>query len=309
MKQEEKKVLIEFFGKTLNLTAEDVAPIFETKGDDEELKSDALNVLLQHDAARIKKFKDDEKLSHDKGYKKAQAESLLKLEKAIKEKFEFDSDKQGLDLIEEIVTSKTKAPELEEDKVKIHPAYTKLEKETTKRLKEVEETFKQKIEEREKEIAKKETLNMVKKSTIAELKKLNPNFGTKDDSKINNQIDLLLMKDLEQFEYITQNDETIVMKEGKRLEDQHGKPITFEALVKDKAAKHWDFTEGEARSGAGASNDDAAKAAAAKAAGKIAYKGKLPKNEAEFNSLFAAEKDADQRVALMEEFEASQQAV
>jgi len=59
MKKSEKDTLITFFGKTLNLTAEDVAPIFEEKGDDHELKSDALKVLLGHDATRVKTFKDE----------------------------------------------------------------------------------------------------------------------------------------------------------------------------------------------------------------------------------------------------------
>src|SRR6478736_2638624 len=106
MKADEKKLLIEFFGKTLNLTAEDVAPIFETKGDDEELKSDALSVLLKHDAARVTKLKGDvatiEKDQFDKGYKKAEAVVLQKLEKDVKEKFGVSSDKQGLELFEEI---------------------------------------------------------------------------------------------------------------------------------------------------------------------------------------------------------------
>lgn len=313
MNKSEKEILVQFFGKTLNLTAEDVAPIFEEKGDDHELKQDALKTLLTFDADRVKTIKGDvskiEKDQFDKGYKKAQAEILPKFEKQIKEKFSFDSDKQGLELFEELITSKTKAPELEEDKVKIHPAYTKLEKEAAKKLKEAEDAWSKKIEDREKEIAKKETLNQVKKSTLAELNKLNPIYGTKDESKINNQIDYLLMKELDQYDYLIQNGETIVMKEGKRLEDQHGKPVTFETLIKEKAAQHWDFSDGKERQGAGADNDAAAKAKAAAAAGKIVYKGTLPKSEAEFNTLFANEKDSQQRIALMEEFEASQQTV
>jgi hypothetical protein len=311
MNSKEKSILIEFFGKTLNLTAEDVAPIFEKKGDDEELKSDALTVLLKHDATRVKTFKDEvataEKAAFDKGHKKAASEILPKLEKSIREKFDFDSEKQGLDLIEEIISSKTKVPEMEDDKVKIHPAYTKLEKESAKRQKDIEAEWTKKLEDKEKEIARKEVLGTVKKSTIAELSKLNPVFGTKDDQKINNQIDQLLMKDLEQYDYLDQNGQMIVMKEGKRLEDEHGKPVTFESLVKAKASKHWDFAEGQNRAGAGASNDDAAAAAAAAAAGKK-YKGPIPKTEEEFNKIFPTLKDSDERIELTELFEQSQKA-
>lgn len=312
MKKEEKGILIEFFGKTLNLTAEDVAPIFETKGDDEELKSDALSILLKHDATRVSKLKGDiatlEKEKFDKGYKTAEGKILPKLEKDLKEKFGIDSDKQGIELFEEIIAAKTKAPELEEDKVKTHPIFLKAEKEAAKKIKDAEDAWAAKMDAREKEIAKKEILSIVKSKTVEELNKLNPIFGTNDKQKINNQIDFLLIKDIEQFDFLIQDNQTIVMKEGKRLEDAHGKPITFEALVKEKAAQHWDFGDGSGRAGAGASNDDAAAAAAAAGKGKAKYKGQLPKNEDEFNKVFPTVLDAEQRVALVEEFEASQTA-
>ncbi len=311
MKKEEKESLIEFFGKTLNITAEDVAPIFEEKGDDHELKTDAVKTLLKFDADRVAKLKGDvakvEKDQFDKGYKKAQAEILPKLEKQVKEKYSIDSDKQGLDLFEEIITLKTKTPELEVDKVKAHPEYMKLEKEADKKLKEAEAVWTKKIEDREKEIAREKTLSTVKKAAMAELKKLDPIFGTTDENKINNQIDHLLMKGLEQFEFVIQNDEMVAMKDGKRLEDAHGKPITYSELIKTEASKHWDFGDGKERSGSGANNDDAAGAGSKGAAGKK-YKGQLPKSEEEFNQKFATEKDPEQRVALMEEFEASKTA-
>lgn len=112
------------------------------------------------------------------------------------------------------------------------------------------------------------------------------------------------MGDIKSYEFIDQNGELIVMKEGKRLEDLHGKPISFDALIKENAAKHWDFEEGTGRAGAGADNDAAAKAAAAAAKAGKKYKGELPKTEEEFGRIFPTLTDPEQRAALAEEFEA-----
>lgn len=304
MNAAEKKILTAFLGKTSNIPAETFASLFTKKEDEtEELNDKALDILLNDHAETVKTAKANEKLLFDNGYKKAQIEVLSKLEKDLSEKFEFKSDKKGLELIEEIVISKTKAPELDEDKVKIHPLFIKTEKESAKKIKELEESFKTKFEEREKELAREQTFNTVTKKATDLLKTFKPIFGTADEAKIQNQIERLLMGDIKSYEFLDQNGELIVMKEGKRLEDLHGKPISFEALIKENAAKHWDFEEVTGRAGAGANNDEAAKAAAAKLAGKK-YKGDIPKTEEEFGRVFPTIIDPEQRAAFVDEYEA-----
>lgn len=304
MTKAEHKILTAFLGKTLNITTDEVAQLFVKNGEDEELKPDSLKDLLAHDATRVKAFKDESDEKFLNGQKKATKEMGTLRDKEIKTKFEFDSDKIGVELIEELIAAKTKVPDLDDEKVKIHPVYTKAEKEFQKKLKEQEDNFKAQFEAKEKENARKETLSEMKKTATAELKKFKPIFGTNDEAKIQLQIDRLLMSDLDQYDYIKQDGQTIVMKDGKRLEDKHGKPILFDALVKDVASRNWEFETGESREGSGGDNDDAAKKAAA-AAGKTIYTGKLPTNDEEFSATFKTLKTAEERIAFTDAVEGS----
>ena len=308
MNKAEKTILQAFFGKTLNLTAEDVAPIFETKGDDEELKEDALKFLLGHDATRIKTIKDEvatsEKTGFDKGYKKAQAEVLPGLEKKIKEKFNIDSDKQGLELIEELVAAKANANVLEEDKVKVHPAFLKREKELLAQIETEKATLEKKLKDREDEIVSERTFESIVSSadrTLDSLKAILP----KDADKAKNQKQLLV-NELKGYKYEKQGEQIVILKpDGKRLEDLHGKPIDFDTLVKETASKYWDFEVATPRQGAGATNDSTNNGNQT----ANTYKGAIPTNDAEYSKAFNSLTSKEDRVALLNAYEASQQKV
>jgi hypothetical protein len=310
MKAEEKKAITEVLEKTLNISTGEVDQLFEENGTEYELKKDFQKKLLDHNVDRVKKFKDAEEIAFKNGQKKATKEFGDNRDKEIKEKFGIDSEKIGVELVEEIVTTKSKAGELDAEKIKIHPEYLKAEKEFSKKLKETEEALTKKYEDREKEIAGEKTFGNVTSQATDILKGLKPVFGTADEAKIKNQIERGLMSDLKQYDFVVNGKEIVVMKkDGKRLEDEHGKAVTFDALIKETSARHWDFEDGTEREGSGASNDAAKKAAAAKAAsGAIKYKGQLPKNEDEYFETFANEKDPAQRVALYDEYEASKAA-
>lgn len=305
MNKAEKTILQAFFGKTLNLTAEDVAPIFETKGDDEELKADALNFLLGHDVTRIKAIKDEvatsEKTGFDKGYKKAQAEVLPNLEKKIKEKFALDSDKQGLELIDELVAAKANANVLEEDKVKVHPAFLKREKELLKQIEDEKAVLEKKFQDREDEIVSEKTFSEIVGLSDRTLETLKP-ILPKDAEKAKNQKQLLV-NELKGFKYDKQGDQVVILKaDGKRLEDEHGKPVSFDTLIKNTASKYWDFESGTERQGAGANNDTANNGNAT-----TGFKGVVPKNDAEYSVAFNNAKTKEERADLITAYEASQQ--
>lgn len=305
MKAEEKKAITEVFEKTLNISTGEVDQLFEENGTEFELKKDATKKLLEFNVEKVKKSKEAEEIAFKNGQKKATKEFGENRDKEIREKFGIDSDKIGVELVEEIVTTKSKAGELDAEKIKIHPEYLKAEKDYSKKLKETEEALNKKYEDREKEIAGEKTFGNVTSQATEILKALKPVFGTADESKIKNQIDRGLMVDLKQYDFIINDNKeiTVMKKDGKRFEDEHGKAVTFDALVKETSARHWDFEDGTEREGSGASNDAAKKAAAAKASGAIKYKGILPKSETEYFDAFAAEKDPAQRVALSEESE------
>lgn len=312
MKKAEKELLVGFLGKTLNMPSDKVESLFtqeDPKSDEFDFAADADKTLIAADAERVKAFKEKETKEFQSGYKKAKAEVLTDFEKQISEKFDVKSDKLGLELIEEIVTSKTKAPEIEADKVKVHPEYLNLEKSLNAKLKETEKTWEKKFADREAELAKAQVFSKITKKAEEQLQKLNPILPS-DQTKANNQKSLLF-KDLKDYQFTENGDELVISdKDGKRLEDDHGKPITFEALIKKHAEGYWDFKEGEDRSGSGADNDAAAKAKAAAAAGKK-WTGKVPANDMEFQQEFAklaGAENAESRIALMEIYEASQKA-
>lgn len=310
MKKTEKETLIAFLGKTSNMPAETVASLF-TKNEDgtEDLNDKALDILLKDHADAVQAAKDKEKTMFDNGYKKAQVEVLSKLEKEISDKFEVKSDKKGIELIEEIVTVKTKVPELDEDKIKVHPVFTKAEKEYQKKLKEQEDLYKAEIDKKDKDFARKETMSKIKSKVISKLEEeIKPIFGTTDKNKQRNQIDRLLMPDIEQLDFIEQDDEIIIMKEGKRLEDKHGKPISFDSFIKENASKHWEFEQGQQRQGSGADNDDHLKGKTnlgKGSDGKITWTGEIPKSDADYSRIFNTLKTSEERIAFDDAVEAA----
>lgn len=317
MKASEKETLIAFFGKTLNLTAEDVAPIFEKKGDEEELKPDALKTLLAHDATRIKALKDEvatvETESFNKGYKKAQGEALTKWEKEIKEANGIKSDKKGLELITEIVKAKAEPGTLDADKIKTHPDYLKMEKELNDKIELTKTEWESKYNKRETELSAEKTFSTIMDKANKTLEALKPVLP-KDSEKAKNQKQLLI-NELKGLTYEEKNGELIILKsDGKRLEDAHGKPVKFEDLVKDTAAKYWDFESGEGRNGSGADNNVGGTKVGnvikttADGSTTVKWGGQVPKNDAEYEAAFKTTTNAEERMALLDAYEAASKA-
>lgn len=310
MNKAEKEFLADVFGTTLNMPAEKVESLFtqkDPKSDEFDLATDAKKLVLDANVERVKGFKDKQDTEFKNGFKKAKAEERSTFEKEIKEKYsELKSDKVGLELIDDLVSLKAKAPEIEADKVKLHPEYLNLEKTLNNKLKETETALNKKFTDREEELAKAQVFSNVTKKAQEHLKKLNPILPS-DQAKADRQLQLLY-SDLKKYGYTDNKGELVIMGEdGKRLEDEHGKPISFEALVAKRAGEYWDFAEGDDRSGAGASNDAAAKAKAA-AAGKK-WEGKVPSNDEEFSKEFAklsGSEHAEKRVQLLDAYEESQ---
>lgn len=307
MKAEEKKIIDAFIGKTLNLSAEESASLFKKNGDDEELQPEALKTLLESHAKGVKAAKEKEKELFDNGYKKASADLLGKRDKALKEKYGLvDSEKEGDELLDEIISIKTKADTLDEEKVKVHPLYLKMEKEKNKEIEKARKEGEEKLNAREQEIASEKMFSEILSFTDTELAALKPILPA-DPAKAKNQKGLLV-SDLKGFKYEKIGDDYFMIKpDGKRLEDDHGKPVTLKNFVKETSSKYWDFENGESKSGSGGSNDDEARAAAAgAAAGKTKWTKAIPKNDAEFSKTFATLKTPEERIAFTEAYESSQ---
>lgn len=305
MKASEQKIITAFLGKTLNMPTEKVAELFKKNGEEEELQPEALDALLKEDALRVKTFKDENQTHFENGQKKATKEFGTNRDKEIKTKYGIDSDKIGLDLVEEILTKKLAAETLDAEKVKSHPEYLKLEKDADKKAKDIEAALNKKFEDREKELAAEKTFTNVLSDADKHLAVIKP-ILPKDAERAKNQ-KKLLEGDLKGFTYQDIDGQRVVFKpDGKRLEDLHGKPISFEELVKQTAAKYWDFETGESRQGSGADNDGNNGNNSGGAKNKWA--GEVPKNDdefsREFNKLTGAE-NAEKRVQLLDAYESS----
>ena len=102
-------------------------------------------------------------------------------EKQLKETFETESEKTGLDLITEILTAKTseagKKGQLTDDDVKKHPVYQAAEKAFKKQLTEKETEYETKLTEVESAAKKAQTFSSVKDNALAILEGLNPIYA------------------------------------------------------------------------------------------------------------------------------------
>lgn len=295
------KLLSAFFGRTLNLTDAEVAELLYSNSDGTELKPDALDNILNKDTLRIQKFKDERQVYHDNGYKKAQKEALTKLENDIKEAFEISSDSKGIDLIQEIVNAKVSTTEgMAEEKVKVHPTYTKAINELNKKIKETEGAWKDKYEAREKDLSKQNAFQGVKskaKNILESLKPILPSDNTKAEKQLT-----WFFQELGQFEFDDQEGTILIMKDGKLLEDGHGNRINFDAFIKEKAASIWDFQQGTAKTGTGNGKDG--KALPAIVAGQTDLK--VPKDKLELSRMISEAKTPEERVAISDAWEKAQ---
>lgn len=238
-------VLKDFAVKSLNLTDEQFAEIVYSD-DKGTVKEDAIQRLLALDAERIKNAKsiakDRETELHDKGYKKAQAESLIKFEGSLKEQFGVESTSQGIDLVKEIIAKISKDTNLDDDKVKLHPLYLQLERKVgTDFVAKAEfEKVKGEFDGYKSQVEKDKVNSIVINDALRDFRSLKPVLS-KDPSKALNQ-EQRFLNELKSFEYEVQSDGNHVVKiDGKRLENAQGHPVLFRDFVKQRAELQFDF--------------------------------------------------------------------
>lgn len=289
MTKEEINFVTGLVSKTVGTPATEAASLlFDVKEDGSgELKPTALQTLLDKDAARVQAFKNEATQAHDKGYKKAQGEALTKFEKDLKDKFGITSEKQGLDLIEHVVTEKLKTTgdEKDEEKIKRSSVYLSMVEKLNKEKTDAVKAETDKYNELQTRIQKESTFKSV--SDIAldfiknELKPILPE-GKTADGKSKAEIQLQkFVKDLtSEYEFEIKDGKTLISKDGKLLENAHGHMLDFKEVVKAKASEVWDFKTGEDRSGAGNRNDPPGAGN-----GNKGYSGPVPKSQEEYLQL------------------------
>jgi len=240
-------ILNAFLSKTLNMTDEQLSEMLyntDEKGE-KNIKEDALDVLLQADAGRISSIKAKNQEYFDNGYKKAQKETLSKVESEFREKTGFNSDKQGLDLFldysESLKNQKTK---LSDDEFKLDKRFLEAEKQWKSKIEQEVNTVKTDYE------GKLSSYEKEKKSAVlsAGINKIISGLDVvlpKSETAKNNQVKAFSQLLMSSNEFDINGDDVIVKKDGARLEDKHGNMIAFDDFVKQNAYNYFEKAEAQ----------------------------------------------------------------
>ena len=220
-----------------------------------------ISKILELDTQRVEKLKTSggKDGTFQDGYTKAKKEVLSDFEKQLKETFETESEKTGLDLITEILTAKTseagKKGQLTDDDVKKHPVYQAAEKAFKKQLTDKETEYKTKLSEVESAAKKAQTFSIVKDNALAILEGLNPIYAK--NPKVATTIKNQFLNELQGFDFEKQADGSwLVTKDGKVVEDGHGHSKSFEDIIKETSENYFEFQENNGGQNAGNENKD-----------------------------------------------------
>lgn len=260
-----------------------------------------LATLISLDKARIVKLKEDtEKDSYQKGYKKAQGESLTAAENEFKEKYGVETNLKGAELIDHIIKEQlTKAGKVDvsnDEEVKKSSVYQAMEKKLLKEMKDLKEAGEAKVKELETTYKKEGTFNKVGQSAIEILTGLQPILPKNATVAETYKRDFL--NELKGYEYEEKDGKILVSKDGKLLEDGHGNTLSWEDHVKKIAGNRFEFAVNNNGENSGDKNDPKKKDQ------PVAYPAGInkPKNEDELSAIMNNDKlkAAEKRVVLNE---------
>lgn len=254
---EDQKILVGLLSKALKLDNGKIAEILNSEKTDDE----KLNEFLEIDAERIEKLKTSasgDKMTFQERYAKTKKEVLEALETQLKENYNIDSDKTGLDLIGEIVSENLKTnggAEITEDDVKKHPTYHAAVRDYKKQLADKEAEHTTKLNEIETNQKKAVALSSVKEKANTLLSTLDPILS--QNANVANTIKNNFLRELEGYDYDVQEDGSIIVtKDGKTIDDKHGHAKAFDDLVKETAGNWFDFKGNNGGENAGNKNKD-----------------------------------------------------
>lgn len=272
-----KKVLRAFLVKVTKKPVGDIDAILAAS--DTEDDDTLVDKLAEVDKARISELtKPKAGQTFQDGYKKAKAEVLTELEGKLKEKYELESDATGEELVDAIVTSKSKAAgkakELTDDDVRRHPVFQTAEKAHKAALKTVETEFTGKLTAAEQKAARTATLGQVSSKALDMLNAMNPALPA--NPKVAENLKRAFLQTFDGYEYDLQDNgnRVVVMdKDRKVVDDGHGNSLDFEKMVKDSAANYFEFKahNGGGNAGNGSADKGAGGAPAAGGAAGVVY--------------------------------------
>ena len=242
----EQKLLNESLSKLFKIDSEMLASLYNEAGELTDFSK-----ILELDADRIKEYK----TQNDSQYKRGIKEGASKIEKEIREKYEFDSDLVGVDLIDSLVVKKIEEASQSHKDISKHPEYIKLQVSIDKQLKDRDKEWESKLTEKEKEFNKAKLFDRVRDRALANLDSRKP-ILPEDPRKAQKWKDTYL-SELRNGNYMEDGDNIIVLDaEGKPLQTAHGKPVTFDEYEKEIADGYFEYPVAGARSSSGNKEQD-----------------------------------------------------
>ncbi len=260
-----------------------ILPTDETVFDAEAFRT----AVLEKDTAKVARGKE----KFEQGYSKAKAEVLAGFEAELRSKFEIAEDLRGVDLVAKIAEEQAKSNPSYEN-VTTHPDVIKLLNDKESAFKKSLDDLKGEYEEKEKTFQKERVFEKVSTNAFTILDSLKPILSN-DAQRANNQKRILL-QELKGYDFQENQGVITVLKDGKRLENEHGHGVTFEQLVKEKAEAYFDFQASDKRetpAGGGSGQEHIS----------------IPKNEVEYAKVMSDRSiPIEDRRKIQNEYEASQ---
>ena len=252
-----KTIITGLLSKAYNYDNGKIAELFKDGETElsEQQQTEILNKILEIDAQRVENIKKsvDKKDAFQDGFKKAKSEVLTGFEKGLKEKFGIESDKTGLELIEEVVSKKSEGGQggdVTEDAIKRSKVFQDMESNLKKQVTTVKTEYETKINEIQDGYKAEKTFSNVSQKALQIFNGLNP-ILPQNKTVADNQVKFFV-NTLKDFKFDVQDERIVVMdKDGKVIEDGHGNSRSFEDIVKETASGLFEFKANNGGSGSG----------------------------------------------------------
>jgi hypothetical protein len=241
-------LFLSFVTKVFNKSEDELKPLIF---DGEEIKDEAFEKLIGLDTARVKRLKSESTEKFNNGYSKGKAETAEEFEKTLREHFGITEELPFAELLPKVKEQFSAKSKMTPDDVRKHPEYLALEQ--TRVPKEKYETLHNEFEVYKKTIDRKIKFEKVWEKAEPTIESFNLDWPT--DPKIKSNLKGLIRKDLESYEDAEFTDNDIVLiKDGKRVQDAHGNPVKFIDATKEIVSNYVPFKVQDAKGNAGNQN-------------------------------------------------------
>lgn len=305
-----KTIITGLLSKAYNFDNGKIAELFKDGETElsEQQQTEILNKILEIDAQRVENIKKsvDKKDAFQDGFKKAKSEVLTDFEKGLKEKFGVESDKTGLELVEELVSKKSEGGQggdVTEDAIKRSKVFQDMESNLKKQITTVKTEYETKINEIQDGYKAEQTFSNVSQKALQIFNGLNP-ILPQNKTVADNQVKFFV-NTLKDFKFDVQDERIVVMdKDGKVLEDGHGNSRSFEDIVKETASGLFEFKANNGGSGSGNGGQQG------QGGSGSSYAGNVPKTFEELEKVMSDTSiSIEDRSNIMAEYEKAQKGI